>query len=282
MLKILNKTLLASALLLLNACGSGSESSDSSALGITYSGTGQSGSLASMTILNGQLHVIDQSQIKSYSLEEPMAPAKIEYPEITWVNRAETLFNYNNEYLMIGTEFGVVVLQTSESQEQNFEFVSEFTHVRAYDPVIAYNGLAYYTTRNGSDTHSGATDILGLLDISNIESPLQIDEYGELIEPYGLALHNDELYVCDAGESLTKFIFIQVPVTTDSVDANGNPIQSDETQPAFERQELNISQPCYDVIALANHLILTTADGIFQYEIHETGLREMSHILRQN
>ncbi|EWH08119.1 lvivd repeat-containing protein [Catenovulum agarivorans DS-2] len=261
------------ALTTLIGCQEGS--SDSSG-----SGTGQSGSLAAMTIFQGELVFIDRNTIYSFQLSNKFAP-ELHIAERT-NNNVETVSNYNDEYLMIGTNTGVLIYAKAIAVQdrERFALVSRISHLRAYDPVIAIGDTAYYTTRNGdTDFNSERTDVVGVIDIGNIESPVIESLYLDLYEPKGLGLHNNTLYVCDKKEGLVKFNVEEIAnEANDLVDIDGTPVTDEQTVKGLVRQPLDNSYACNDLIVNGDTLILTSALGIQQLRIENEGLASLSEI----
>ncbi|WP_440906487.1 hypothetical protein ACMZOO_19145 (plasmid) [Catenovulum sp. SX2] len=258
-------------LLCLPACQEGSSGSASS---------GQSGSLAAMTIFQDELVFVEDSTIYTFQLQNKL------FPELTsstraW-NRLETVFNYQNEYLMFGTQRGVLIYEPDNTPNayNKFNQISQIAHLRAYDPVIAIGDTAYYTIRDGdTDFNSDSTDVVGVINISNIGSPVIESLYLDLYEPHGLGLHNNTLYVCDKKEGLVKFSIEQIANESDDlVDIDGTPVTDEQTVKGLVRQPLDNSYACNDLIVSGNTLILTSALGIQQLRIENDSLTVLSEI----
>lgn len=258
--------------LALSGCGDGS-SSGSDVLANGSSGSGTGGSLANMTILDGELHILSNNYIKSFSLESPLAPELI---GSGWILDAETLFTYQNQYLFVGTSVGIEIFQPSETPNVEvsdyLQHISSFGHIRAYDPVIASNGSAYFTTRDGNDSgRSDVTDYVGLLDITDINNPNLIAEYNDLVEPVGLALRDNVLYICDRVQGLTLFT-----KERDLVTQNFNNLPY-TLVPKF----IDDFVACNDIIATDDQLIVTSAEGITQLRISNNQVTHLSVLRNQ-
>jgi hypothetical protein len=134
------------------------------------------------------------------------------------------------------------------------EFVSEFQHGTACDPVVVDGDYAYVTLRGGNNC--GATESgLFIVDISNIANPVLAKSYG-LDEPYGLGVKDEKLFVCDGSSGLRVY---------DKTDIN-------------DLRELNHFTDIitYDVIPLED-LLLMVGDGVlYQYEYSENDIALVS------
>lgn len=256
--------------LILCACGEGGDGGSDSLLG---GSSGEGGSMAGMQILDGKLHILTNNYIRSFSLSSPLRPELIGN---TWVIGAETLFNYQDKYLFAGTSTGIISYQLPETDNGDFDDyllrINQFTHIRAYDPVIAVDGKAYFTTRNGvKGDWSGRNDYIGLLNIQNIDSPYLLAEYNELIEPAGLALRNEILYVCDKVDGLSLFT-----TEPEYIVPNDNGLRY-----TLVPLELNDFVACSDVIATDDRLILTSQEGIAQLRIDDGQVTQLSLLRNQ-
>lgn len=259
--------------LVLSGCGessssSGSSGSDSQAGG----GTGQSGSLAAMQVLDGNLHILTNHNIKSFSLSSPLHPELI---GSTSAFEAETLFNYQNEYLFVGTSTGVLIYQQPDAEEDKstsgdyLNYVNQFAHIRAYDPVIAFSGQAYFTTRDGVEGNlSNFTDYVGLLNIEDMDNPYLLAEYHDLIEPVGLAQRDGILYICDKVDGLSLF------TTKPSSEASNN----NNLDYTLVPRSINDFVACTDIIATDDQLILTSPEGVAQIRIEYDLVSQLSLI----
>ncbi|WP_341206239.1 hypothetical protein [uncultured Psychrosphaera sp.] len=242
---------------LIGSCG---ETTTDSSTGLS----GQSGSLASMTIANGDLHILNNGYVISFDLSgELVLSSKVTSDSHSW--DAETIFNYNNEYLLVGTDNSVNIFSLNSESEELLpaEFVSSFQHLTARDPVIALEGIAYFTTRDGNESTHTNRDALGVLDISDITTPIEILVDNSLKEPYGLTLSNGSLFVCDKAAGLTKFS-----------------IEKDElgNVSALVYQQSYSIYPCNDVIANGDLLVLTDPKSINQVRVNGSELELVSKI----
>ncbi|MDO6765096.1 hypothetical protein [Agarivorans sp. 1_MG-2023] len=266
------------AIVLMAACGSESGSSGGT---VVYSGTGQVGSLAALVEFQGDLHAINMSQSVSILRSE-------EFLSTDYVNRhswgAETLHVYENSHVMVGHATGVDIYRSTGDLDYPVEFVARLSHLVAYDPVVAHDGVAYYTTRDGSNEITfrdgifveNISDILAYVPPSQEEidegasserpNSTSMAEYRELADPIGLTLREGTLYVCDAAEGLVS-LALEI-----------NPDDAAEFSHLLVKQELNDVFSCNDVIATEQGLMLVGENGVYQLDVSDSGLSVVSHI----
>ena len=119
--------------------------------------------------------------------------------------------------------------------------ISQFTHARACDPVIADDNHAYITLRSNSAC-AGFLNQLDVVNISAITAPQLVKSY-PLSGPLGLSKDGNLLLVCDGKEGLKIF---------DATNANNiTPL----------KQITGIET--YDVIAMNGLAITVTKDGLY-------------------
>jgi hypothetical protein len=113
--------------------------------------------------------------------------------------------------------------------------------VRACDPVVANDSLAYVTVRTGTNC-GGVTNALLVYNIRNVMNPTQIRSI-PLNNPIGLGLGaNNRLYVCDGSSGLRVFSLT-------------NPQQPTLIKTITTNYSFN------DIIALDDLLVCFTSDG---------------------
>jgi len=134
------------------------------------------------------------------------------------------------------------------------EFVSEFQHGTACDPVVVDGDYAYVTLRGGNGC--GATESgLFIVDISNISNPELKISY-PMDGPYGLGIKDEKLFVCD-GESGLKVY--------DKTD-----VENLVSLNHFE----NINT--FDVIPLEESLLMVGEQVLYQYKYLDNDIELMS------
>lgn len=209
--------------------------------------TGSGGSTARFVIQNNFLVVVEDNSIRSFSLADPMNPSLIDQAG-TNGPRLETVFPYGEDLVLLGTNQGAVIVRLSD--DGLIEGLSFASHFTSRDPVVAANGIMYVTIRpelhqtrqtdNSGVLVSNGSNRLIVFDISDVDNPVELVQK-PIIEPSGLSLSGNRLYVCFA-EGMRIY---------DVTEASDPQVVSDYAD-----------FPCNDVIAAGNNLIATGDDGI--------------------
>ncbi len=158
--------------------------------GTPTGGSGRGGSMARFAIVNQYLYCVDYNQIHVFDVTDPFAPRFIGKDNIGW--GIETIFPYQN-YLFIGSETGMYIYSLSNPRRP--EFISRYVHLRACDPVVVEDSIAYVTLRGGTQCGT-VVSALHIIDLKNIFQPQLISSY-PLPQPMGLDVSNRIAYVCD-------------------------------------------------------------------------------------
>ncbi len=221
---------------------------------VSGSGTGTGGSMARFTLYGDYLYAIDKASLHLFDVSDGSDPTFTKQIPISW--QIETLFPYK-QMLFIGAQNGMFVY--SLQNPANPEFISQFRHATACDPVVVNGDYAYVTLRGGN--LCGALESqLDVIDISIIEAPKLLKEY-PMTEPYGLGVDDEILFVCDGNDGL-KIYNASDPLTiADNMLAH--------------YKEIN----AFDVIPLGNVLLMIGADGLYQYDYSDLkNIKLLSHI----
>ena len=202
-------------------------------------GSGLGGSMASFTIMNNTLYVLDDNSLKYSSLaNETDLPL---FEELSLFRDAETLYPYENN-LFIGTTTGMLIYDIKDNGIPLY--LSSFDHWTGCDPVVVSDDKAYVTLSSGCGLQRNE---LHVVDVSNLSNPELIKTY-DFEHPLGLGIDDSTLFLCDDYAGL-KVFDIKSP---DSIKNNMIHHYSD----------IN----AYDVIPLDNILIMVGTDGVFQYD----------------
>jgi hypothetical protein len=207
--------------------------------------TGQGGSLARFTIARNHLFVVDNRKLYSYSLSNSAEPILKSTQDIGF--NIETIYTYEDK-LFIGSQNAMYIYSIANPAQP--AQLSQASHVRACDPVVANDSLAYVTVRSGSSC-GGAVNALLIYDVRNILNPIQLNTV-PLSNPWGLGIHNKKLYVCDASQGLVVF---------------------DLTDPIRPQEVQRITgEAFYDVIATDDLLIAMVQNGsiLYSYQTNDT------------
>lgn len=219
--------------------------------GVSF-GTG--GSMARFTLYNNYLYTVDSYELKLFNISELTNPEFENSVYIGW--NIETLFPYEDK-LFIGSQAGMYIY--SLSTPSNPEYISEFRHASACDPVVVDGDYAYVTLRGGN--LCGAIESqLDVIDISEMQEPQLVATYS-MEEPYGLGIDGNVLFVCDGDAGLKVY---------DATD----PLTIADNQLAHYA-DIN----AFDVIPLGNVLLMIGIDGLYQYDYKDPeNITQLSYI----
>lgn len=232
------------ALLALAGCASDSG-------GVDGAPVGRGGSTARFALVGDVLYTIAGSDLQLFRLDAPGQPA------VWFRNRVnfdiETLYGFGN-YLLIGSQSGVFIYDDSNPEFPSY--VSTFTHATSCDPVVAQGNFAYVTLRGGTRCSNGLNQ-LDVVDLSVPETPQLVRSY-PMQQPKGLGVDGDRLFVCDGAVGLIVFD-VSIP-----------------DQPSVLQQLAE--ERCNDVIPNGGNLVVTSADGVAQYDYRQIPLQFISAI----
>lgn len=217
------------------------------------SGLSQSGSFSSYTIVDDFLYIIKNNTLITMSISTPENPIIEQSDPIS--AEAETLFKYEN-YLLIGTQTGVIIYDIS--LRSNPMYVSNYTHQTGCDPVIAKNGIAYITVRNGFGCNvQFESNRLIVVDISDVAVPIELEQI-EMKNPRGLTIIEDKLLVGEGEFGLVQFDI------------------SDPTLPMLEKRYLDLN--VNDMITLDSIVLMVNKLEIMQYHLKADSLVFVSRL----
>ncbi|MBL4724395.1 MAG: hypothetical protein JKY73_03225 [Lutibacter sp.] len=210
---------------------------------------GNGGSLARFKIVEQYLYVVDSHSIHIFDIENLDSPNKKESIHAGF--DIETIFNKDN-YLFLGSKSGMYIYDIVEPSLP--QFVSEFQHGTACDPVVVDDNFAYITLRAGNSCGAFESS-LQIVDISNIVEPVLIKTYS-MDGPYGLGIKDEKLFICDGSSGLKVY---------DKTDVNNLVLLNH-----FE----NINT--FDVIPLENHLLMIGDGVLYQYTYKDNAMNLLS------
>ena len=172
--------------------------SKDSAKSTTPGTAGQGGSLARFTIAWDHLYIVDGQKLYAYSLANATTPQLKSTAELGF--NIETIYSFKDK-LFIGSQDAMYIYSlTNPAQPSKLGTAS---HVRACDPVVANDSVAYVTVRAGA-TCGGTQSALLVYDVTNVLNPVQKNATA-LKSPYGLGLRHNRLYVCDGPNGLNVY-----------------------------------------------------------------------------
>ncbi len=216
---------------------------------------GVGGSTARFTITKNHLYAVDQGSMYIFDLEVAQKPVQQSTVALGW--GIETIWPYK-DLLFIGGNTGMQIFN-NDIPERPY-FLSEFSHARACDPVVADDKYAYVTLRDGSACESFSNQ-LDVIDIADLKSPQLVKSY-PMDNPHGLSKVREHLYICE-GQGGFKVFDASDP---EKVDSN-----------LLDHVKGIVA---YDVIALSeDHIIVIGDDGLYQFDATDKdNLKELSLI----
>lgn len=220
---------------LLFACGS--DGDISSPGGGESIGTG--GSLARFTIAGEYLYAVDQRQLLTFSLSDPINPVKVDKFELDW--GVETIFNMDS-IIFVGTQTGMHMFDINEGSRPGY--LSSYEHIRSCDPVVAQDTLAFVTLRSGTSCWNGLNQ-LDVIDIRDLRNPKLINSY-PMENPHGLAVRGNHLFVCEGKLGLKVFEIRE-----------SGALSLLKIYPSIRSQDV--------ILKPDNTMIIVAEDGLFQY-----------------
>ncbi len=202
---------------------------------------GQGGSMARFSLMSGHLYAVDDYSLRVFDVKEPAKPKHLQNIELGW--GIETIFPFQ-EKLFIGSNTGMHIYDASKPS--NPIKMSVFQHVRACDPVVVNKDYAFVTLRNGNNCRNGLNE-LQVVDIKNLREPKLVKAY-PMLNPHGLALSGDHLYIAEGQHGLKSFNVANV-------------MGIDQNQLEFLK-----SMKSVDIIPGPKSLIVIGPDGVCQFD----------------
>lgn len=234
---------------------SGCDKSSDSVASVSPSVPGKSGSTARFAFSGNTLYVLSDDHIVSFNTDDVRTGLRrIDSSALmanNWsVPTPETIFPYGN-YILMGTPSGLLIYQDVDGVLQ---YVSQYNHIVSCDPVVAQSRYAYATLHQENRCGTGVNQ-MEVIDLDDITQPRQIS-VTPMNTPYGLAVNNNDLYVCEAN----KLCHLDV----------SNP----ELPQVLDRYDVVGSDCIYD----QGRLVVVGQSGLVQYRVTESGLTELSRI----
>ncbi|MCL2737912.1 MAG: hypothetical protein FWE30_00520 [Bacteroidales bacterium] len=220
---------------------------------------GKGGSMARFAVKGDILYTVSTSTLKLFSIEDAANPKYHPERDVPVGFDIETIFPMDS-LLFIGARSGMYIYDISEPRFP--VLLSQVSHLRSCDPVVAQGNYAYVTLNtNASFCGAVANNVLNIYDISNITMPV-LKKTQAMIGPQGLSVDGDKLFVCDRG---LKVFDISDPLNIKQIDDLG------------EIDEVDI-RGAYDVIPVDGLLILVAQEGLFQFDYTGDRLKFVSKI----
>ena len=201
---------------------------------------GIAGSMARFSIVNDFMYCVNNSQLRSFNISNPLNPNQVAINNISsWM--IETIYPFKDK-LFIGSNNGMFIYNITNPATP--VLAGQFNHARACDPVIADGDYAYVTLHDGTQC-SGFSNQLDVINISNLSVPSLTRTYS-LTHPHGLSKDGNLLFVCDGRDGLKMY---------------------DASNPGNLILKKHITGlETYDAIAWNNNLWVVAKDGLYQYD----------------
>ena len=210
---------------------------------------GQGGSLAKFKIVDNYLYAVDSHNINIFSIKKLGSPQQLN--SIFAGFDIETIFSRGNN-LFLGSMRGMYIYDIESPATP--QFISEFQHGTACDPVVVDDKYAYITLRAGNSC--GALDSsLQIVDITDLKNPKLTKSY-KMVNPYGLGIKDNLLFICDGSSGLKVY---------DKTDVKN-------LQLINHFESINT----FDVIPLDSHLLMIGENVLYQYTYEEEGINLLS------
>lgn len=221
-------------------------SSDSDGNVNTTPGDGTGGSLAIFVLKGDYLYTVDNMKLNVFSLLNTDEPVKVN--DINVGFNIETLFS-NGQYLFIGSRDGMYIYSVANPEIP--QQLSAVQHVTACDPVVA-NETHSFVTLHSTSFCGNNVNSLEIYNTTNPQYP-QLVHTRNLVEPKGLGLYNNYLFVCD---DEIKIFDVQNPA-----------------EPVLAGA---INKYCFDVIILNNDLFTIGQNGLSRYSLNPADITDIN------
>jgi hypothetical protein len=215
----------------------------------SFSGSGQGGSFARFNVVNDRLYIINEGQLLVFDVSNQENPVVTGNQYLNW--NVETIFN-QGDYLYLGSTNGMHIYDITDID--NPAAVSVIEHVFGCDPVVVEGDYAFVTVRGGNICGQESS-FLEVIDVSDKSNPLIIKDY-DMIEPYGLGVHGDQLFVSDGQYGLHIY---------DKADPKSLKLIEN-------KGDLSV----FDVIPLEDRLLMIGGQILYQYKYTDNGITEIS------
>ncbi|WP_130275375.1 LVIVD repeat-containing protein [Cecembia calidifontis] len=202
---------------------------------------GQGGSMARFTLMSGHLYAVDEQSLRVFEVLDPAQPKHLKNIHLGW--GIETIFPFQQK-LFIGSNTGMHIYDASSPESP--KEMAVYQHITACDPVVVNEEYAFVTLRRGMFCRMGV-DELQVLDIRNPYLPKLVKAY-PMLNPHGLALAGDYLYLAEGKHGLKSFNVADV-------------LRVDQNQLEFLK-----SMPSVDIIPGPKSLIVIGPEGVCQFD----------------
>ncbi|MBC7905066.1 MAG: hypothetical protein H7Y27_16680 [Gemmatimonadaceae bacterium] len=208
-------------------------------------GQGKAGSMSRFALVNDNLFTVSQTDLTVINTSTAADPTVVVTKKISnW--GIETIFPLKDK-LFIGSNSAMYIYDITNPSSPTQ--LSQFTHFRSCDPVVAEGNYAYVTLRDGNSCGTKINE-LQVVDITNLNAPALKKTYAQQ-NPRGLSKDGNTLIICD-GPAGVKFF--------DATDVSNIVLRSTIT-----------GIDPNDVITIGPIAIVTANDGLYQFDFSDIG-----------
>lgn len=207
-------------------------------------GAGKGGSLARFTIAQKHLYVVDNMELHTYSLENPASPKATS--KVIIGEDIETIYSYKDK-LFIGSQNAMYIYSISDAGHP--AKLGNASHVRACDPVVADDTVAYVTVRSGNSC-GGTLNAMFVYDVRSVLNPKERNAIN-MDSPWGLGMSGNTLFVCQGSNGMAVYDI------------------SNRYYPSLKQRYFDDTY--YDVIPYNDMLICMVQGGMLLYELKPDG-----------
>jgi len=250
--------------------GGGSSSNDTSTNNSATNGKG--GSMARFVVSGNYLYTLNKKEITAFDITDASDPLPYTRDRVPW--DVETLFAYE-DYLFIGAEGGVYIYN-KPTPSRGMELKATYSHIKSCDPVVVEDGFAYVTLNKGNLCRlQTGENSLQILDVTDPLNPkLSKDSEGndnlrQMIDPKGLGVDGNSLFVCDGIGGLKVF---------DINKTENNETNQTYVNLTFDRASTISDVDCYDVIPYNKNLIISNGENVRQFDYSHFPMVELGEI----
>lgn len=222
-------------------------------------GSGTGGSMARFTINGDYLYTVDHQTLKTFNLSTPAKPEYMDKKDQYVGFEIETIFTMDT-LLFIGSQNGMYIYNITRHEFP--QQMSMTQHIRSCDPVVAQGNYAYVTLNSENTWCGNNSNQLEIFNISDPHKPTLVKTETGFKHPRGLGIDGNKLFICDDGVKVYNISDPEKPIWTDDF--------------SHIPEAKNID--AYDVIPLKGLLLMTGADGLYQFDYKGEKIKFVSKV----